>query len=420
MVEKRNIVLISIDSLRADHCSFMGYEKITTPTIDKMARKGLFFENAIAASVPTAPSIFSSFTGEFPLIDSFSKKAESWRSLFATNITIAFQLRKLGYCTLSVHKHPWASKYFGFDKGFDYFSSLSDPAKAKKIEKMHKFRRKLDNIFDFLTKKGESTPWESYYEEIIDVVTNAKRPYFLWVFLLDTHWPYWSPKRYFSSYSSYVSLLYKYWKIGRKRMLYEKKEKIIIDAYDESIRYADTFVKRLWEDLKDDDPIFIIHSDHGDGFGEHGFYYHYVPRLYEELIHVPLVIYNADVKGKIKDPISLRGLAASIMELIGEENVFPYKSFLDEGEHYVISKVFKDGKRVIAVRMKNWKFITGEKNKDELYYLREDPYEQENVVDEHPDIVKEMRNMVRIHVKHEEEIKRVKNITLKFKQIEKL
>ena len=419
MVEKRNIVLISIDSLRADHCSFMGYEKITTPTIDKMARKGLFFENAIAASVPTAPSIFSSFTGEFPPIDSFSKKAESWRSLFATNITIAFQLRKLGYCTLSVHKHPWASKYFGFDKGFDYFSSLSDPAKAEKIEKMHKFRRKLDNILDFLTKKGESTPWESYYEEIIDVVTNAKRPYFLWVFLLDTHWPYWPPKRYFSSYSSYVSLLYKYWKIGRKRMLYEKKEKIIIDAYDESIRYADTFVKRLWEDLKDEDPIFIIHSDHGDGFGEHGFYYH-SPRLYEELIHVPLIIYNADVKGKIKDPISLRGLPASIMELIGEENVFPYRSFLDEGEHYVISKVFKEGKRVIAVRMKDWKFITGEKNKDELYYLREDPYEQVNVIDEHSDIVKEMRNIVKIHVKYEEEIRKVRNTTLKFKQIERL
>ncbi|RLI84477.1 MAG: hypothetical protein DRO98_08520 [Archaeoglobales archaeon] len=414
MVEKRNIVLISIDSLRADHCSFMGYEKITTPTIDKMARKGLFFENAIAASVPTAPSIFSSFTGEFPPIDSFSKKAESWRSLFATNITIAFQLRKLGYCTLSVHKHPWASKYFGFDKGFDYFSSLGDPTKAEKKEKMSEFRRKLDNILDFLTKKGESTPWESYYEEIIDVVTNAKRPYFLWVFLLDTHWPYLSTKR-FSSHTSYVSLLYKYWKIGRKRMLYEKKEKIIIDAYDKSIRYADTFVKRLWEDLKDDDPIFIIHSDHGDGFGEHGFYYHYVPKLYEELIHVPLIIYNADVKGKIKNPISLRGMASSIIELIGEENIFPCKSFLNGSEDYVISKVFNDEKRVIAVRMRDWKFISGQKDKDELYNLKKDPYEQENVIEEHPDLVREVKDIIKSHIKHEEETRRIRIATSRLK-----
>ena len=414
MVEKRNIVLISIDSLRADHCSFMGYKKITTPTIDKMARKGLFFENAIAASVPTAPSIFSSFTGEFPLIDSFSKKAESWRSLFARNITIAFQLRKLGYSTLSAHKHPWASKYFGFDKGFDYFSSLGDPTKAEKKEKMSEFRRKLDNILDFLTKKGESTPWESYYEEIIDVVTNAKRPYFLWVFLLDTHWPYLSTER-FSSYTSYVSLLYKYWKIGRKRMLYEKKEKIIIDAYDKSIRYADTFVKRLWEDLKDDDPIFIIHSDHGDGFGEHGFYYHYVPKLYEELIHVPLIIYNADVKGKIKNPISLRGMASSIIELIGEENIFPCKSFLNGSEDYVISKVFNDEKRVIAVRMRDWKFISGQKDKDELYNLKKDPYEQENVIEEHPDLVREVKDIIKSHIKHEEETRRIRIATSRLK-----
>ena len=63
----RNVVLITFDSLRADHCSFMGYERKTTPTIDKMAKKGLYFKNAIAASVPTAPSIMASFTGDYSL-----------------------------------------------------------------------------------------------------------------------------------------------------------------------------------------------------------------------------------------------------------------------------------------------------------------------------------------------------------------
>lgn len=218
-VERRNLVLITLDSVRADHCSFMGYPKMTTPTIDRMARKGLYFENAIAASVPTAPSIFSSFTGQYPLIESLSKNAMDWRKEFCAKETLALKLRQIGYSTIAVHRHPWASKYFGFDKGFDYFSPLSDSVKVERKEKMNKFRRRIDNILDVLTKKGECVSWESYYEEIIDVIMKVKRSYFLWVFLLDTHWPYLPPKKYFGSYSKYISLLYKYWKMGEKDVI---------------------------------------------------------------------------------------------------------------------------------------------------------------------------------------------------------
>ena len=144
----------------------------------------------------------------------------------------------------------------------------------------------------------------------------------------------------------------------------------------------------MWSDLKDDDPIFIIHADHGEGFGEHGYYYHPFPILYEEFTHVPLIIYNADAKGKIDYPVSLRQIPATIMDLIGEENEFPTKSMLEEENSHVICKVFDRGKRKVAVRLKNWKFITGQKKVDELYYLKKDPNEQENVIDEHPDLAK--------------------------------
>lgn len=72
-MDKRNIVLITLESIRADYCSFMGYHRKTTPILDRMAREGLYFENAIAPSVPTAPSTFSCFTGQFPLIESLLK-----------------------------------------------------------------------------------------------------------------------------------------------------------------------------------------------------------------------------------------------------------------------------------------------------------------------------------------------------------
>jgi len=417
-VEKRNIVLITLDSVRADHCSFMGYHRETTPTIDKMAKKGLYFENAIAASVPTAPSMFCSFTGQYPLIESLNKNSVDWRKEFCAKETLALKLRQMGYSTIAVHRHPWASKYFGFDKGFDYFSSLlSDSVKVEKKEKMNRFIRTLYNILDILTRKGEAVYWESYYEEIIDVIEKAKRPYFLWVFLLDTHWPYLPPKKYFGSYHLYIDLLYKYWKIGRKKMLHRKKEKIIIDAYDGAIKYADTFIRRLWKDLESDDPIFIIHSDHGDGFGEHGFYYHIFDNktaLYEELIHVPLVIYNADIKGKIEKPFSLLSLSSLIIYLaqMGDKpNEFPINIFCND---FVKSEIILNGNIIVAVRTRRWKFIKSNNN-EELYDLKNDPYEQNNVVDEHLDLVREMRNIVKSHIKHKEEIKKIKTTASRLK-----
>ena len=365
---------------------------------------------------PTAPSIFSSFTGQYPLIESLSKNAMDWRKEFCAKETLALKLRQIGYSTIAVHRHPWASKYFGFDKGFDYFSPLSDSVKVERKEKMNKSRRRIDNILDVLTKKGECVSWESYYEEIIDVIMKVKRSYFLWVFLLDTHWPYLPPKKYFGSYSAYISLLYKYWKMGKKMLYRKKKEKIIIDAYDGSIKYADTFIRRLWKDLKDDDPIFIIHSDHGEGFGEHGFYHHIFDNrtaLYEELIHVPLVVYNADIKGKIEKPFSLLSLSSLIIHLAQTNNEFNEFSIDAFCNDLVISEVILNGNVTIAVRTKRWKFIKGDN--EELYDLKNDPYEQNNVIDEYLDLVREMKNIVKNHIKHKEEIKRIKAATSRLK-----
>ena len=196
-----------------------------------------------------------------------------------------------------------------------------------------------------------------------------------------------------------------YWKLDKNRWRFNGIIPEVYDAYDDSIYYADKFIKKLWDDINNKyDPIFIIHADHGDGLGEHGFYHH-PPFLYEELIHVPLVIYNADVKGRIEKPVSLLGLAPTILELIGEENEFPSESFLHGGRDWVISKVFEGGKRKVAIRTKDWKFITGQKDKDELYYLREDTHEQKNLVNEHPKLVKVMRDIVKSHIRQEMKMK---------------
>jgi len=393
----------------------MGYHRKTTPTMDKMAKKGLYFENAIASGIPTGPSMMGVFTGDYCPIGSEDFSGEKWRKEFKKRKTLAQVLSKKEYETGAIHPHSWTSAYFGFNKGFNHFENFFQKGRIKNLVTGSKLGSIVMSINAVILKKGSNLPWENYYDRIIKWVKGCKRHYFLWVFLLDTHTPYLPPERRWSKLS-YWRLVYLFWKIDRRKWYSKDEEEIekVKDAYDDEIYYSDKFVKRLWEDLEEDDPIFIIHADHGDGLGEHGFYRH-PPMLYEELIHVPLIIYNADIKGRVDKPVSLLGMAPTILELIGEENEFPSESFLHGGRDWVISKVFDGSKWKIAVRTKEWKFITGQKEEDELYYLKEDPYEQENVINEYPELAKEMKRIAEIHVKQEIEKRRIRTILKKLR-----
>jgi len=394
----------------------MGYHRETTPTLDKMARRGLYFENAIVSGVATPVSLAGMFTGDYLIYFSndFERIRKDILKKFKKQKTLAQALSQLGYSTGAFTPNIYASRYFGFNKGFKYFQDfLSESGDIglfikleKKIDKIIKRTKVLSNILGIkylLQKERACKPWESYYDQILEWVSKTDKPYFLWILLLSTHHPYLVPRKY-RKWTNIFDMYYYNWKVRASNWqpsFTEKDRAKIVGLYDSSILYADAFIKRLWNDLKDDDPIFMIHADHGEGFGEHGFYGHNFPALYEELIHVPLVIYNADVKGKIEEPVSLLGVPSTILELIGEKSDFPTESFLNGGKDWVISKIFIDGKRVVAVRMKNWKFITGENYKDELYNLKKDPYEQENVIDSHPDLVKIMKEIVETHIKGE-------------------
>ena len=423
MVEKRNIVLITLDSLRADHCSFMGYHRKTTPTMDKMARKGLYFKNVIAPTLPTFPSMFCVFTAQDYSIAVDILPTRKKRKEYIKRKNIAEVLSSNGYNTVAVHMNPWASRLYGFNKGFRHFYDFLDNDGLNTDRNPSLF----SGIKAFFKKKYHFINWEDIYPTIEEIMSRIKQPYFLWILLLDTHFPYIPPKSY-RKYGcrSILLLIYLNWKLRknyiknnlklRDNILIKEREKLI-GAYDDCIRYADEFIRRLWDDLKDDDPIFIIHGDHGEGFGEHGIYYH-PAFLYEELIHVPLVIYNADVKGVIEKPVSLLNIAPTILKLVGLKNEFSTESLLDSNRDWVVSRVFGDNKKVkVAVRLRDWKYITGQKEEDELYYLKKDPYEQENVIDEHPNLVKELKKIANIIIKHEYEKMQIQKMGMKLKNL---
>lgn len=414
----RNIVLITSDALRADHCSFMGYKRETTPNLDKMAREGLCFENAYSPSSRTLPSMVGVLTGDlitqYTKCDSQEAFGKNGRLNIKRKKTLAEALSEKGYTTGAFNPNAYASRYFGFDKGFDYFQDfLLDADMLDRFIKSGKSAYMIRNIKNFVQKKEAFKTWEGYYHGILSWVNNAKQPFFLWVFLLDTHFPF-LPRRPYRKWTNLFDMYYYNWKFyktltDKKVYLSEKGKHKIEGAHDSALYYTDHFLGCLLQDLMDYDPVIIFHADHGESFGEKGLWGHghFRPTLYEENIHVPLVVYNGNEKGRIEKPVSLVDLYPALLGFAdGNKLSSPLM-----GNDWVLSKdidYVREGKEVFSVRLRQWKFITGQNETDELYNLKEDPNEQENLINEHGEFAKEMRGIIESSVDQQRENRRIR------------
>ena len=316
MSDSRNIVLISFDSLRADHCGYMGYDRETTPTLDEMADEGIAFERAISPASRTNPSMAGIFTGESIVFRDKVSNPDISRSHIERYGTIAEDLQELGYNTGAYNPNAYASRYFGFDKGFDHYEDFffSEDTYQSIFDKHLSgsgLYATFRNLRNFIRQEEVFRTWESYIDDVESWAT--EEPFFLWIFSLETHFPYLTPRKY-RQYSSFTDQYYYNWICNRLIDQFDvnvsdRTWKKIIDIYDDSIWFGDLLLAELRERLAEYDPLFVVIGDHGEAFGEHGTYGHFYPELYQENIHVPWVVWSKDVPSeKISEPISLLGL----------------------------------------------------------------------------------------------------------------
>jgi len=412
MSEKPNIVLVTIDSLRADHCSFMGYERETTPNLDAMAEQGIVFENAVASGVPTVASMTAVMTGEHSLASPELGNAETQREHVTTRRKIAEVLSEVEYSTGALVPNPPASSYFGFDEGFDWFEDFLAQDRGM-IERAWNqvFRNSMEKggvsmylrLFKNVATKDEILrPWTDFHDEILAWRKSLEEPYFLWVLLLEPHHPWMPPTEYqrwssrldkYRAFQQYFELFTNGWEPDFDGEVHER----LVDLYDDSIRYGDAFLDRLRTDLADDDPVFIVHADHGEEFGEHGRYGHQ-PHLTEELIHVPLVISGLNRSSQIRRPVGLRSIAPTVAELAGTSHAFTAPSLLDGRTPWVESKVFTDKGRRLSIRTDQLKYR--QNGSEGLYDLSGESYDRQDVSEE-PDVVGPMSSLADRHVINE-------------------
>jgi arylsulfatase A-like enzyme len=330
-----NVLLVVLDTVRADHLGSYGYPR-PTPNLDGFAAEGLQFDYAMATSSWTLPSHATMMTGLY----SYEHRAEmtTGKRLDERFPTVAEAFARGGYATAAfVANREYCSGSMGFDRGFGHFDDVF--WSADESVQMTQLARELPlgrlTRLVFTAARGSWKPAPEINREFLSwLPRRGDRPFFVWLNYMDAHDPYYAPPPYDMRYGTEPANGVGPWSHLEEAAAVRKGEPAPhtqrkIDAYDCAIAYLDAQVGEMLESLRRqgllDDTIVAIVSDHGEAFGEHGLYGHQTT-LHREQIHVPLLLrYPRAIApgGRVASAVSLRDLPATLAGLAGVAGSFP-------------------------------------------------------------------------------------------------
>ena len=406
-----NVILITIDALRADFVGFLSEhhkdKKISlTPNLDKLAESSVIFTNAITHAPYTSASFPSLFTSKYPsAASSFVSKRISvanypFAVLKAEHPTMAEILKQYGYTTGGFHSSPWLVRTFKYDRGFDTFDDTLYLSNTNPI--LRRIPLTKHDLIHIIGKQSYLTA-ANINRKVIPWLERASKPFFLWIHYMDTHGPY-QPKRGFAYLNKLRAELLWYKATRFPDKVSQNGRKSLISWYKEEITYLDEHLGTLFKVLENlnlyRDTVLIITSDHGEAFYERKMFSH--PRLlYDELIRVPLIIKFPYLKEKkvISHPVGLIDILPTIVDILNfrldgvqfdGNSLMPLieKNCSDNLPDYVISDAAPEkGDKHVSLRTTKWKYIMNEeKGEHELYNLDRDPNEQINLIDKVPNV----------------------------------
>lgn len=289
-----NVVLVMVDTLRADHLGCYGYGRDTSPRLDELAGKGVLFESFYSVAPWTNPAVASLFTGRYPLavFPPLPHKRAIGVPLPSQLSTVAERLRDAGYRTVALVDHPGINPRLQFDQGF---------------ERWHNLYR--EGGFDTWTVTDADFVLDRFETSLDEL---GEESFFLYLHLVYPHRPYAPPPPYDSMFGASSS------RTGRAH----REE--MINAYDGEIRYTDELLGRVADALAgrrlQQSTWLMVTSDHGEGFWEHNQAEH-GNSFFNELTRVPLILVPPERLGvaglRIGAPASLVDLKPTILGLAG-------------------------------------------------------------------------------------------------------
>jgi arylsulfatase A-like enzyme len=385
-----NVLFVTIDTLRADHCSVSGYARDTTPRLAALAGEGIRAELAYAPTATTGPSHASMFTALYPIAHGVVKNGLVLEEEFGT---LAEALRDRGYATAGVVSSFVLDARFGFAQGFDAWDAEFEPGSGsieREVMEGHEIEGGFDRRADATTVRARA---------VLEGLAREGRPFLLFVHYFDPHAPYAPPEPWASRFASGAV----------------DEQTRAIDAYDGEIAFADDELGKLLDALRDlglaRDTLVVVTSDHGEGLMQHGHMAHGV-HLYEEAVRVPLLFRlpgRIPAGGTLGGPVELVDLLPTVLALAGHEvaeglhgrslaqalaagggALDPERPVHLHRRHYLartIGDIRVAGEK-FGVRVGPWKYIEGEiEGTRELFDLVADPGERTNLAETRAELV---------------------------------
>ncbi|HEX2484706.1 MAG TPA: sulfatase [Myxococcota bacterium] len=316
-----NLVLVSVDSLRADHLHAYGYPRETSPTFDRLAREGARFESAVSTTSWTLPAHAALFTG---LYDSTHGLVDNGLRLAPELTTLAETLARAGYHTAGFYGGPYLHPTFGLSDGFEVWEScmtavpgeLSD-AELRAESRAPRARSHGDvtgpRTLERVARWAERQPRE--------------RPFFLFVHLWDVHYDFIPPPPYDRlfdpDYRGTLTGVDFMGNLAVNRRMDRRDLEHLVALYDGEIRFTDDVLGRLLDDLRArgllGDALVVVTADHGEEFFEHGRKGHQ-KTLFDEVVRVPLVLHwpgRLPAGRVVPDQVRLVDLAPTLLAAAG-------------------------------------------------------------------------------------------------------
>jgi arylsulfatase A-like enzyme len=411
-----NIILIVMDTVRADHLSLYGYERDTTPNIRNFAKEATLYPHSFSSEATDLSTTASIFTGMYVSRHGahFSESAPYLMKPLSNELTtLAEVLSGKGYITMgSVSNFVYLSHSLHMDQGFQYFDNRlpalffrkSQPFFLRNLIRHYLARIFLTHDYHHVYRRAEEI--NSVVFNLLDRIKGVKNPFFLFINYMDAHRPHIPPSPFDTLYPGKNEAINTIQNnlMNRKIMKFEREltkeeRNHLISQYDGGIAYIDFHIGGLIERLKKlglyDNTLIIITSDHGESFGERNLMEHGVS-VYQDQVYIPLIIKYPNKKDEsvINDLVSSVDIMPTILDVTGYEIPEDVQgvSLLKLGAaktRSIISESFPD-KGLIDLQTRfhrieraifsgPYKFISSTAGKKELYDISMDPGEQNNL-----------------------------------------
>ena len=386
-----NIVLISVDTLRPDHLGCYGYQRKTSPRIDKLASEGALFEQAVSSTSWTLPAHCAMFTG---LADTVHGCIEMDRRLAESRVTLAERLSAAGYATAGFFSGPALHPVFGLAQGFDKYVDCTSYADLS--VKVVGTGQTLDGgVVESRSNADITNPRVS--EAVCDWLTNNRqRPFFMFIHMWDVHFDFIPPPPYDRmfdpEYTGTATGENFFINPDVNPRMPKRDLEHIIALYDGEITWTDAHLGKILDQLDTlslrDNTIVMLLSDHGEEFFEHGRKGHR-QTLYDEVIRIPLIVrfpgkipagrryeHQARMIDVVPTLLDLAGIP-NPEDVMGRSLKPVFDGYALSSDDLAVSELFSVGRELRSFRRPDRKLIHNRKTKESVIYaLTADPAEQ--------------------------------------------